>query len=421
MAERSTSGDAGPASLQSVRRANLSRVLRALRADGPMSRAALASHTGLTKVTLSSIATELLQRGLVSERETQPSEGQAGRPSRPLCLDPAGAAGLGLWIDVDRIGVCITDLGGQPRFTRIKRRDNTRARPATVLRQLARLTAQALEHAGAPGQRVVAATLAVPGLVDASRTHLHLAPNLQWSDVPLVEQLTPLLVELLPGIPAPRLANEANVAAIAERAAHMRTAEAATADNFLFVTLGVGVGAGVVQDGALFRGARGFGGELGHAIVEPKGPKCACGNRGCLEALVGRDALLSRARRRLRSALPDSPDPDVVLDALHALARDGNRGAREVLGETAEWLAIALTNYANLLDPEAIVLGGYGARFADLLVPPIARHLERSLLSARWAPCEIRAAATGADAPLLGAGLLSLEHVFDNPGCLPRP
>ncbi len=215
------------------------------------------------------------------------------------------------------------------------------------------------------------------------------------------------------------LANEANAAAIAERAARAGVAgkDDGTVD-FLFVTLGVGVGAGVVQNGALFRGARGFGGELGHAVVQPDGPLCACGNRGCLEALVGRDALVARAQGRLRSALPDSADPDAVFDALHALARGKDPAAREVLGETARWLAVALANYANLLDPEAIILGGYAARFADTLIPPIRRYLSQNLLSARWAPCEILAAMTGTEAPLLGAGLLALEHVFDNPDFL---
>lgn len=423
-----------PASLQSVRRHNLARVLRALRSDGPMSRAALATHTGLTKVTLSSIAAELLERGLVREQSSEHAAGQAGRPSRPLSLDPDGAAGLGLWIDVDRLGVCLTDLGGQPRFTRMLRRDNARSRPATVLRHLARLSAEAVDHAAERGLRIVAATLSVPGLVDSSRGHLYLAPNLNWSDLPLAEQLAEQLAPLLPGLPQSRLANEANAAAIAERAAQLAVGrgqgERSDQDSqgnqdshgdFLFVTLGVGVGAGVVQNGVLFRGARGFGGELGHAIVVPDGPRCACGNRGCLEALVGRDALLKRARKRLGSALPGSTDPDAALDALHSLALARDPGALEVLGEVAQWLAIALTNYANLLDPAAIILGGYGARFADLLMPPITRHLERSLLSARWAPCTIHPATTGTDAPLLGAGLLSLEALFDDPGCLSVP
>ncbi len=419
MTEPSTKRDPVPASLSAVRRHNLTLVLRALRARGPMSRAALAVHTGLTKVTLSSLAGELLERGLLREQRLQRGSGQAGRPSRPLALDPDGAAGLGLWVDVDCLGVCLTDLSGRARFSRAVRRDNRRARPVTVLRHLLRLAAEAVRSAERSGVRTVAATLAVPGLVDAGRGHLYLAPNLHWSDIPLAEQLTPMLRDLLPGIPRPGLANEANAAAIAEHAARTGvTGQGEASGDFLFVTLAVGVGAGVVQNGALFRGARGFGGELGHAVVQPDGPRCACGNRGCLEALVGRDALMARARSRLRAALPDSSDPDAVLDALHALARDRDPAAREVLDETARWLAVALANYANLLDPEAIILGGYAARFADLLIPPIRRYLNRSLLSARWAPCEILAAKTGAEAPLLGAGLLALEHAFDNPGSL---
>jgi glucokinase len=94
------------------------------------------------------------------------------------------------------------------------------------------------------------------------------------------------------------------------------------------------------------------------------------------------------------------------------MARDQHSGAIDVLMETAEWLAAALTTYANLLDPEVIVLGGYGTPLADALIPPIQAHLERSLLSARWAPSKLIPACTGPDAALLGAGLLALETVF---------
>jgi predicted NBD/HSP70 family sugar kinase len=230
------------------------------------------------------------------------------------------------------------------------------------------------------------------------------APNLGWSDVPLAALLEARFRAR--GIDAGPLVadNEANMAA----RAHVAALRQQGFESFLVVSGGVGVGAGVVIGGELFRGSHGFGGELGHFVVEPRGRRCRCGNRGCLETVAGDDNLLRAAGMRRTGG-------GRWLDRLERRAIEGDDRTITGLQRAGEALAVALTAAANLFDPQAIVLAGSFAPLTPWLAPVIEARLGEHVLGHRWAPVPVVASSHGRTAAVHGAAQLALAPLLDDP------
>ncbi|MEJ3652308.1 ROK family transcriptional regulator [Actinomycetes bacterium KLBMP 9759] len=348
-------GLAVPAGQQTVRRHNRALVLGYVAEAEPVSRARVAEHTGLTRGTVSSLVDELISAGLLTELSAV--RGGTGRPASPLQLNRAGPAGLGLEIGVEHVGASVVDLSGTVRASRRVASDH-RDRPSDVgLGAAARLASDVVAEAGLP---VAGACVALPGLVDAAGV-LRRAPNLpHWNDVDAADRLAGLL-----GTPV-RAGNEADLAALAELWFGDVPAD------FVHVSADVGIGAGIVLGGALFRGPGGCAGELGHVVVEPGGPACSCGGAGCLERVAGLDALLRVAGTSDVEGLVERPG--------------------SALAVAAGSLRIALGAAVSLLDVRTVVLGGVYARLGERLRRAVAAEL-----ATMTPPVEVRIAdpATG--------------------------
>jgi predicted NBD/HSP70 family sugar kinase len=380
-ADRAERAVPNPARQGSIRNANLALLYGLiLDAPAPLSRAALAAATGVTRATASALADALLEAALVAEVSPPPATG-AGRPAAGLVPAAEGPAGLGLEINVDYLAACVVDLTGAVRTTVISEGDQRGRAVAKVLGDLAALAREAEVRAGLT---VAGAAVAVPGLVEAPHGRVRRAPNLVWQDVEIGAELR----RLLPDTPfEPVLGNEADFAALAE--AHGAPEDAAdNADgrpgaltDFLYVSGEIGVGAGVILDRELFRGARGWAGEIGHLTVEPDGAQCRCGARGCLETVAG----------------------------LEALRRDGPEAAASALGRAAS-AAI------NLLDLPAVVLGGaYALPEFAALVPGVEKALAEHVISARWAPVAVHVSRRGTAAAVTGAATAVIRRVHADP------
>jgi predicted NBD/HSP70 family sugar kinase len=249
---------------------------------GPaVSRARIAEATGLTRATVSALVDDLLRGGLVAEVEPAPRRG-AGRPATGLILSPAGPAGLGLEVNIDYLAAAVVDLTGAVRHREVRHVDQRGRLPGEVLRETAALAASAVAGSGL---LVAAASLAVPGLVDGAGA-VRLAPNLGWRDLDLPALLTGL--PDWPGLPL-TVDNEANLAALGE------LGTGPSERSFLYISGEIGIGAGIVVDGTLFRGTHGWSGEIGHVTIAADGPVCRCGARGCLEQYAGQEAILRAA------------------------------------------------------------------------------------------------------------------------------
>ena len=312
------------------------------------------------------------------------------------------------------------DLGGTKVLVRALAEDGVqvvaetrRATPRgadAIVEVIADAVAEVAETArGAGAPPLGAVGVGAAGLVDAGGV-LRSAPNLPGvSEEPLRARLEQLLaVEVEVG-------NDATVAALAEH----RVGAGQGVDDLVLVTLGTGIGAGIVAQGQLLLGANGFAGEPGHMVISPDGPPCPCGRRGCWERFasgsgLGRLARDAAAAGRLGAVVDlAGGDPDDVRgEHVGRAAADGDPGALAVLDDFAWWVAAGIANLVNVLDPSVVLVGGGLAELGDLLLQPVRRAYDGLVLAPRHRPpVRIAAAALGADAGVIGAWLLARDRL----------
>jgi len=262
--------------------------------------------------------------------------------------------------------------------------------------------ARAIEKAAAGGE-TDAACVAVAGLLLSSESKVVFSPNLRAIEgLPLKTEL-----ESRTGLTV-TVENDANAAAWGE----FVFGAGSEVENLVFVTLGTGVGGGVIVEGELLRGSQGAGGELGHTTLQATGPRCGCGNRGCFEILASGQAIERRARR----AAAGDPDSDlgraVAAEGFSgkdvtALARKGDAHSTSVLRQTGVWLGIGLAGFVNVFNPEAIAVGGGVAEAGDILLKPARREVHLRARSPSRDLVEIKAATLGERSGMLGAAALA--------------
>lgn len=381
-----------------LRDANLALVLRAL-ADGRATRAQLAARTGLTKATVSTLVERLAAAGLVAAGAPE-TTGSSGRPGVPVELAAGGPAGLGIEINVDYLAVCVTDLTGAVRAERVVPVDNRGRTPAAVLDHAVRAARGVLADRRQP---LAGAAVAVPGPVRAGDGVLSAAPNLSWGEVPVAAALAARL-----GVPVVT-ENEASYAALGE----LWSGAARGVQDFVQVSGEIGVGAGIVLGGALFRGVHGFAGEIGHVCVDPAGPRCGCGARGCLEAVAGQGALLAavglEAAGGTRLGGPEGADRLLV-------ARADDPAVRRALGTAGTALGRALAALVNVVDVDTVVLGGLYAPLAPWLTGPLTAELTPRVVFRGAGPPRVLISELGPYAAVRGAATAVVRAIIDRPG-----
>jgi predicted NBD/HSP70 family sugar kinase/biotin operon repressor len=392
-----------------MRDRNRALVLDAVARHEPVTRAQLAARTGLTKSSVSSIVQELLAAGLVVEQGTQRGR-DLGRPGTALTLARDGLAGLGLEVNVDYLAACVVDLARRTRVQYVEGGDNRARDPAAMAALLVRLAGAAVAAAGTQGLTISATCVAVPGLVDQGTGPVTRAPNLDWSDVPLRR----LLAGRVPSAGAPvAVENEANLAALGE----LWFGGGAGLGDFVYVSGEVGVGAGIVVGGRLFRGAHGHAGELGHTTIDPDGAACTCGGRGCLELFAGQEAILRAAG--LDPVVPTSSGRaggpvGVLVDRLGA----GDGPALAALEVAGRSLGQAAASLVKLIDPDTVVLGGIYAALDPWLRGSFQAALLTGIPMTRSAPPRVAISALGPDAAVRGAAGLVTAAMLARPGAL---
>lgn len=383
---------------ETVRRANLSALVRELHARGPLSRSELVARTGLTRSAIRSLIGELALGDLVTEERPAPL-GTPGRPSPLVRLNADSAVVLALEVAVDSLAAAVVGLGGEVfELVRVERpRGHFSVEEITTdLVELARGV-----QAARPGSdRTIGIGVSVVGVVRRSDGFVSMAPNLGWSDVPLGDELARALGTTIPI----RIANDADLGALIE----MRRGVARGADDILYVSGEVGVGGGLIVGGQPLTGVAGYSGEIGHLPLNPDGKPCRCGSIGCWETEVGEGALLVRA------GYPAGGGPAAVDQVLREAA-DGSPVALEALDHVGRWLGIGLAGLINVLDPRLIILGGLFGRIHPYLVPTLEAELDRRTLRAPRALVRVVPSEIGVDAPLLGAAELAFEPLLSDP------
>ncbi len=388
-----------------VRRHNLSLVLRAVHDAGEATRAGVATHVGLTRAAVSSLVEQLLEYGFVSEWG-KTSSGQAGRPGTVLKVSRSGPAGLGVEVNIDYIAVCVVDLAGTDRVRLVEHVDNRGVQPSEALARAARLAARAIGSAAEQDLAPAGAHIALPGLVTGGTVRQ--APNLGWQRVAVEGLFAQALLALRPAHrPLPVSSdNEANAAALAEL---WFGAGTEGVRSFLYLTGEIGIGGALVLGGELLRGAHGFAGEIGHMVVDPEGPLCRCGAHGCLEQYAGQAALLTAA-----GIDADAGGAQGVAE-LGRRARRGEPSALSAIERAGRQLGVVVSGAVNLFDPEAVMLGGVYRELMDWLAPAVDRELARRVVSGLWSEDgkRLRAASSLGDAARGAAGVIVREVLAD--------
>ncbi|MCP2163191.1 ROK family transcriptional regulator [Goodfellowiella coeruleoviolacea] len=377
-----------PGSLEALRRHNRLRVLEAVQRRGATSRVEIVRATGLSRTTVSSLVSELLAEQLLTEQVERPTASGSpggGRPPTLVTLNPHGGGVVGVHLGHDSVRVVVTDLACAV-LAEAQHAWDVDAHLSDALDYAARTALDLVAQVGLGIDRVLGAGVAVstPVRVCAPAS----APRsvlTGWDDVNIAEELHARL-----GLPV-HLGNDANLGAMAE----WTFGAGRQVDDFIYVMLSDGVGAGLVLGGHLYEGAAGMAGELGHVVVTPDGFVCRCGNRGCLETVAGAGPLVA--------AMSHSRGADLTLDDVVALCRDGDPGARRVVEDAGRAVGRALAGVCTVLDPRLVVVGGKTAPAGEPLLAGIRAVLARRLSPSINQAVRVVSGELGSRAEVLGA------------------
>ena len=356
------------------------------------SRAEIARSTGRSRSTISDVVGRLLGTGLVAEVGAGQSRG--GR--RPILVGFQDDAGVILGVDVGatHISALLTDLRGQTLAWR-ERPHPVRDDPRGAEALITELGEGCIADWRGDRSRLVGIGVAVPSPIDPGSPDRVLERVLPaWRGHGVLDRLNTVF-----GVPV-FVDNDANLGAVAER----WWGQAVGIDDFVYLKVATGVGAGIMIGGEIYRGATGVAGEIGHVAIDPGGPECVCGNRGCLATFVGTQQLVERAAALLPS-FPESAlagtDPDIR--AIEDAALRDDPLALQVVEEAALRLGIVVAGVLNLLNPGSVILGGSLAGAGDRLVTPLREAVASRTLVASAAALDIRTSELGERAVALGA------------------
>lgn len=371
-------------------------LVRQLCARPGLSRADLAASVQLTKSTVGLLVRELIAEGWLLERDSV-ATGDIGRRPTPLFIDPTRLVLLGAEIGIEATRLVATSLVGDVLASAQVPHGGDRGAEACIERLAAALSTLRRQLDGG-AQEVIGIGIGLPGGVDETTGFLHFAPNLGWRGVAVGALLQAALAgSELAGV-ALFVQNEADVAALGEL--EFDAPSEATSDPLLYVSINQGVGAGVVVGDRLLIGSRGFAGEIGHTILQPSGPPCSCGRRGCAEALIGMRAMLPAAGRSTQRRRAAS------VAGIAARLSAGDPETLQSVASAGGHLGTLLQNLAASYDPACIVLGGAGVALGAPFVEPALRTLREYCDAANLPMPTVRLSRHGADAVAVGAAAL---------------
>ena len=318
---------------------------------------------------------------------------------------------MGIEIGVDFISVVLTDFVAQVLW-RHRVASDPNDEQEVIFERAEELIQQALAVGEQHDFQCLGIGVGVPGLVNAQQGTLVFAPNLAWHEVPIRDKWTqrfhlPIFVE-----------NEANVAALGEH--YFGVAQ--DVQNLIYLSAGVGLGAGIIIEGQLFCGSGGYAGEVGHMTMDPNGELCGCGKRGCWETIVGPRAIARRAREAVQDhldsriySLVDGDLSRIDVNTVIQAAEAGDPIACSALRETGIQLGIGIGNLVNAFNPQMVVLGGALSSASPFIMPVIEEVVQEHALPQPYESLEIAASAHGADACVMGGAALVLDDVLAEP------
>ena len=358
--------------------------------QGQISQADIARATGLSRTTVSSLIAELKEAGMVLDVEARPGPARGGRPGVQLVLSDPSRVVAGIDFGHSHVGVAIADLAHHVLAERVSELDVNR-QAVQALDRAADMFVEVLDAAGVDRRSVLGAGIGIPGPVDRARGSAGSATILPgWVGLRIASEMQDRL-----GVPA-QIENDANLGALAE----LTWGAGRDCSNFAYVKAATGIGAGLVVDGRLLRGATGTAGEIGHTTLDEAGPLCYCGNRGCLETVASGPAIVE--------LVGPVDGQQLTLAHIVELASDGDLRCRRAVADAGREIGVAVAGLCNLINPERVIIGGLLSRAGNVLMNPLRESLRRHAVQAAAEAVDVRAAVFVERAELLGSVALAL-------------
>lgn len=377
-----------------IRSINRSILLNVIKTEGEVSRVALAHMTGLSAATVTTITGQLINEGLVFEKATGDSTG--GRPPIMLALNPRGGFVIGIKLMEGKAVGALTDLNAT-----ILAKDSVPLRDKEVdtsVETLISLVNRLVVAGGIKKKQLMGVGIGLAGVVDFTAGIVRQNPIFGWKDILLRE-----LLESRMKVPV-YIDNDVNTLTLSEKWLEPGKPE----DNFIVITLGRGIGMGIVINGQIYRGKGGGAGELGHIMVQQDGLLCDCGRRGCLETLLGDRALVAEAQQKVAADVSD-------LDDLITRMNSGNAEAAMIFTRAGKLLGRQIANLVNLFDPKLIIISGEGIRMGDVFFSAVRSSFKEGVMPGLEQDTEIRVNSWGDDIWALGAASLVIAEIFISP------
>jgi len=387
-----------------LKRFNQMTILNAIREHEAISKIELSKITGLSPTAIGSITGELQEQGYI--HETGKGKSKGGRRPKLLELKPGSYFSIGVDFDVDYMNLALVDITGQI-IDQISNKVTKWNSVEKVIEKLELMIEQAINKYMINRQKLLGIGVSIPGLVDCNKAEIIMAPNLGWKNINFksyMNQLNdvPLYIE-----------NEAMASAVYEN----WIGSCRGIENFVCINIKSGIGAGIFINGKPYRGVGGTAGEIGHIVVDENGPRCGCGNFGCLETLASAGYIEQRARKMARQGvsikLSSLKDIDnISIDDVAEAARNGDEAAIDILRESGRYLGMAVASIINMLNPKKIVLGKEFTKYADIVLDTVKAVAECKALKSPAADVEIVASEIGDRASTIGAALIPIKMLF---------
>ncbi|MEU3907990.1 ROK family transcriptional regulator [Streptomyces goshikiensis] len=381
-----------PGSQSSLHRANLERVVRAVRLAGSLTQAEIARATGLSAATVSNIVRELKEAGTVEVTDTS----AGGRRARSVSL--SGDAGIVIGVDFGHthLRVAVGNLAHQVLAEESEPLD-VDASWVDGFDRAEALVGRLILGIGVGREKVIGVGLGVPGPIDVESGTLGSTAILPgWAGINPRQELSQRL-----GVPV-YVDNDANLGALGE----LVWGSGRGVKDLAYIKVASGVGAGLVINGQIYRGPGGTAGEIGHITLDESGPVCRCGNRGCLETFA--------AARYVLPLLQGSHGPELTMERVVELAREGDPGCRRVIADVGRHVGSGVASLCNLLNPSRVVLGGSLAEAGELVLAPIRESVGRYAIPSAARQLSVLTGSLGGRAEVLGALALVLSEMGDS-------
>lgn len=383
---------------------NCNLVLNLIKSRGPISRTEIARLSGLSLATVSGITADFIASGLVCEMD----EGESTGGRRPVLLRLNHQAGyvVGAKLMERAIASAVTELDATVVHHRVIPL-NGACDPAAVQQVLIQAISQTIAASKVKQERVLGIGIGMAGVVDGQAGVCRYSPFFGWRDVALA---SPIAAQF--GLPV-YLENDVNTLTIAEQ----WFGYGHGVDHFIVVTVGRGIGAGLVVNGQFYRGQLGGAGEVGHITLQEDGPLCDCGKRGCLEALAADPAVVRQARAAIalgeKTALAEV-EP-LTLEAIVAAAEAGDALARRLLADSGRWLGVGIATLVNILNPQLIIVGGEGVRVGEWRFGPMREAIRAHAFNGLADELEVVIEPAGDETWARGAACVVLGELFKSP------